>query len=59
MSTVHVYPLDDLIEHEIVGSDCVCGPKERPVEADDGSIGWIVVHSSLDGRELHEEDSRG
>jgi hypothetical protein len=24
------------------------------VEREDGVIGWLVVHSSLDGREQHE-----
>lgn len=59
MSTIHVLPIGDLIEHEDVGTDCVCGPTERPVKAADGSVGWVVVHNSLDGRELKEEDYRG
>ncbi len=59
MSTIHVLPIGDLIEHEATGTGCVCGPRERPVEGEDGSIGWVVVHSSLDGRELTEEDHRG
>lgn len=50
----HVHPIDDLIEHELI-EDCVCGPETQPVERDDGSIAWMVVHHSLDGRELHEE----
>lgn len=56
MSTVHVMPINDPIEHEDAGTDCVCGPEERPVEHEDGSVGWVVVHNSLDGRELTEED---
>lgn len=52
----HVYPLDDLIEHDLDTDECVCGPADVPVERDDGSIAWMVVHNSLDGRELHEED---
>lgn len=51
MTTVHVMPADDLIEH--VDSDsCTCGPRVAPVEREDGSIGWVVTHHSLDGREL-------
>lgn len=37
-----------------VSEDCVCGPTVEPVKRDDGSVGWVVVHHSLDGRELSE-----
>lgn len=50
----HVFPVNDLIEHDRTGDDCVCGPEVEPVERDDGSIGWLVVHHSLDGREERE-----
>lgn len=50
---VHVLPVNDLIDHE--ESDvCVCGPEVEPVEREDGSMGWLVKHHSLDGRETHE-----
>ena len=52
--TVHTYPHRDLIEHNTDGADCPCGPTTTPVPRDDGSIGWHVLHHSLDGRELHE-----
>jgi hypothetical protein len=39
----HVYPVDDLREHSV--KDCWCGPLD-----DDG----IVIHNSLDGREMYE-----
>lgn len=55
MSSYHVEPIGDLIEHDATGqADCVCGPQTRPEKGDDGSVNWIVVHNSLDGRELHE-----
>lgn len=55
MTTVHTIPANDLIEHDTSGQqDCVCGPTTEPVECDDGSFGWVVVHHSLDGRELQE-----
>lgn len=54
MPPIHVLPINDLIEHEDEGEDCVCGPDLEPVERDDGSIAWMVVHHSLDGRELNE-----
>lgn len=55
MSIQHVYPLNDLIEHETEGSDCVCGPTIEPVEREDGSFGWLISHHSLDGREQTED----
>ena len=30
---------------------CICGPSSEPVTRDDGSVGWVVVHHSLDARE--------
>lgn len=49
---VHVMPVADLIEHE--WQDCPCQPLVEPVPRDDGSMGWLVTHHSLDGRELRE-----
>lgn len=47
---MHVVPVDDLIEHDTSdGGDCVCGPTREETVG-----GWLVVHSSLDGRELSE-----
>lgn len=40
---VHVWPEDDLIDHDLATEDCVCGPEIT----DTG----VVVHYSLDGRE--------
>ena len=53
MIAPHVIPVDDLIEHDVT-DDCICGPTTLPMELDDGSIGWVYVHASLDGRELVE-----
>jgi hypothetical protein len=50
--TQHVYPLNDLIEHDTDSDECVCGPRAEPVERDDGSMAWLVVHHGLDGREI-------
>lgn len=46
----HVLPVDDLIDHER-HDGCICGPRSDPVERDDGSIAWVVLHHALDGRE--------
>jgi hypothetical protein len=55
VTTIHVIPIADLIEHDTSGEEeCVCGPDHEPVMRDDGSNGWLVKHHSLDGRELHE-----
>ncbi|WP_160051085.1 hypothetical protein [Nocardiopsis sp. FR26] len=57
-TVVHVYPVGDLIEHgtDSTEADCVCGPTTEPVPRDDGSIGWVITHHSLDGREQREEE---
>lgn len=55
VNELHVIPLNDLIEHRSA-DDCPCGPAARPVVRDDGSMGWLQVHHSLDGREFREKD---
>ncbi len=52
--TVHVVPVNDLVEHDTDGVECVCGPTTEAVPRDDGSMGWVVTHHSLDGREERE-----
>lgn len=52
---VHVSPEDDVVEH--VAEDCICGPRTEPLKRDDGSIDWMIVHHSLDGRERLEVDA--
>jgi hypothetical protein len=54
MLDAHVVPAGDLIEHDTTGDGCVCGPRAEPVERDDGSTWRLLVHHSLDGRELRE-----
>jgi hypothetical protein len=58
VSVLHVVPVADGVAHNTATSepDCVCGPQVQPVEATDGSMGWLLVHHSLDGRELHASD---
>jgi hypothetical protein len=48
---IHVVPDCDLMPHELDGDDCACGPRQELLE--NGS--WMIVHASLDGRELHED----
>jgi len=56
--SLHIHPLDDLIEHQL-DDDCPCGPRQEMVKRDDGSVGWLVVHNSLDGREQRESAATG
>jgi hypothetical protein len=50
----HVFPLDDLIGHELAGTGCVCGTKVEPLVDATGAETWLIVHHSLDGREQQE-----
>lgn len=50
----HVRPIDDLVEH-VFSLECICGPT-RETDEETGNI--VVVHHSLDGRELEEPDYR-
>lgn len=45
---IHVYPVDDLMEHDTTntGSTCRCEPE---IMVENGEI--IVIHNSFDGRE--------
>lgn len=47
---VHVLPTNDVVEHADTDA-CVCGPTSDAVKRPDGSVGWVVIHHSLDGRE--------
>jgi hypothetical protein len=46
----HIMPVNDLIDHKEVGDDCICGPRVEFL-----SGGNLIIHHSLDGRELSEE----
>jgi hypothetical protein len=48
MNTNHVYPVDDLVAHDL-SEECVCGPDVEFVIG-----GKQVIHHSLDGRERKE-----
>lgn len=53
--TWHVYPVNDLIDHETDNDGCICQPRNEAITREDGSCGWLSVHHSLDGRELQEQ----
>ncbi len=56
MSTIHVVPIADLIDHDM-NPECACGPQTEAVWRDDGSNGWLISHASLDGREDGEPEA--
>lgn len=47
---IHVYPENDLIEHDVETPRCLCGPRLEIQPSGD----QIYVHHSLDGRERNE-----
>jgi hypothetical protein len=53
---LHIVPVADLIDHDLT-DECACGPADESVTHDDGSIEWVTVHASLDGREQRERRS--
>ena len=54
--SVHVYPVNDLWEHETDGEECWCDPEIRWVDPETGETYSepLVIHNSADGRELTE-----
>lgn len=52
---LHVVPVGDVVEHTSE-DDCVCGPTAKLIKGQDGSTQWIMIHHSLDGREIEEPD---
>ena len=54
MNIHHIVPVADVVEHDTSGDDCVCGPRFEEVKAESVTMGWLVIHSSLDGREAQE-----
>lgn len=54
-NVIHTYPVNDLVEHNTTDDGCVCGPDIMPIEREDGSYAYQVIHHSLDGREHYED----
>ena len=55
MADIHVYPVDDAIDHNTESRACWCRPDiDQPVDAIDA----VVVHHSADGRERQEPGAR-
>ena len=47
----HVWPVNDLIEHVILGNGRACGAEVTEGKLKDGSKCWEIVYNALDGRE--------
>lgn len=47
----HIYPLNDLREHELNGTSCLCGVE---VDWENG----LVIHAAFDHREIIEQAER-
>ena len=46
----HIYPIDDLKEHDLESTTCECNPEVKEINGD-----LFVIHWSYDGREAVEE----
>jgi len=52
MECYHVYPVNDIVEHDTQSDHCACHPKIEYV------CHWkIVIHNSWDQRELFEMET--
>lgn len=51
MADIHVMPVDDLCEH-VEARECWCQPR---IEGEDKYGVSVVIHHSMDGRELIEQ----
>lgn len=49
VAPAHVMPTNDLVEHTL-DEGCACGPDTKPIDREDGSVGWVIEHHALDGR---------
>lgn len=50
MDINHIYPTEDLREHDLIGADCWCHPYTEVMNSE-----LIVIHNSMDDRESYEE----
>lgn len=51
----HVYPENDLREHNTDSPECWCGPKLEDVFEEGAFCGTVITHNSMDRREEYEE----
>lgn len=46
----HIYPRNDLVEHTLFSTGCVCGAEVELRESGPDK-GYVITHNALDGRE--------
>ena len=51
---IHVVPVDDDIDHE-ADDTCICGPSEALILENEHFEGSVLMHHSLDGREVSDD----
>lgn len=51
---IHVYPIGDIEEHILEGTQCWCCPEIREEYGQ-----FIIVHNAFDGRTLKENEKNG
>ena len=47
---IHVYPVNDLREHVLTGTDCPCEPEVEVI----GAV-LLIAHNAFDHREIVEQ----
>lgn len=47
---IHVYPINDLENHVLTGTDCPCKPR---VEVEGATL--VIIHNAFDKREVVEQ----
>lgn len=48
---MHVLPVGDCVPHDETW-DCACGPRVESGIRDDNTVGRVIIHHSIDGREV-------
>ncbi len=51
MDWMHIYPVNDVRDHETEGKPCWCAPT---VDEEEG----VIIHNAMDGREAYETGER-
>ena len=52
----HVYPVGDVLNHKLVGTDCSCDPEVEYADPSSGmpyADGPLVIHKDVNGR-MHD-----
>lgn len=47
---IHIYPIDDWIEHDTESTDCLCEPEVVYADEEGPLDDILVIHNAVDGR---------